>query len=402
MRAVVCIWLVFLMGCSSQPVYHILGNIEDPQNEIAVAISDILNKYTGDSIIVQPGLGSLANLDSLVQGKADLAIVDNFAPYQDSIQSILPIYTQILHILHRADYEPKNLKQLLEGKKVFAGSEASGSWRFIHQLINDQGINPKSIIWVDVLDLFEADVIIGFTDLLSPNELQDLQGYKLYSFNDPTSTANFADAICLQHPQFQPYILPQGVYGNFTPSSVQTVSVAAVLVGRANLSKEFVFELIEELQEHKQEIAQINPLLHQFSGDFDPHMLTFTLHEGARQYLDRYSPSFLEKNADLIGIALSIALALASASFSISRWQKTKKKDKIDIYYNKLIELRKKISESPTLEEIHALDHELKAIQEETIGLVTSEKLLADESFSIFLELSRFIRDEIHRKGDQV
>jgi TRAP-type uncharacterized transport system substrate-binding protein len=351
---------------------------------------------------VQPGLGSLANLDSLVQGKADLAIVDNFAPYQDSIKSILPIYKQILHILHRADYEPKNLKQLLEGKKVFAGSEASGSWRFIHQLINDQGINQAQIEWVDVLDLFEADVIIVFTDLLSPFELQDLKGYKLYSLDDPTSAGNFADAICLQHPQFQPYVLPQGVYGRFTPSAVQTVSVAAVLVGRANLSNEFVFQLVEQLQEHKQEIAQINPLLHRFSGDFDPHMLTFTLHEGARQYLDRYSPSFLEKNADLIGIALSIALALASASFSISRWQKTKKKDKIDIYYNKLIELRKKISESPTLEEIHALDHELKAIQEETIGLVTSEKLLADESFSIFLELSRFIRDEIHRKGDQV
>ena len=71
-------WLVvflFAGGCrEGKHPYKILGNIEDPQNEITKTIATILNQKIKDSIEVVAGIGSKANLDSLEMGLADWRI----------------------------------------------------------------------------------------------------------------------------------------------------------------------------------------------------------------------------------------------------------------------------------------------------------------------------------------
>jgi len=399
-----CFLLLCFICCENKHVYRILGNIEDPQNEITVAIASVLNKNLSDSVCVTRGIGSMSNLDSLVRGNADLAIVDNYSSYNRSVSSIMPVYGQILHILHRKNYQPHSFSELIIDKKVFAGTVGSGSQMFINQLAADNGIDNNSFEFVDALKLFEADVIIAFTDLLSPEELVDLKEYTLFSLDDVSSLGkgSLVEGICTRYPQFDPYIIAKNTYSKFTPTAILTVKVDAVLVCRTSLPEDVVFKIIEHLNEHKQEIATINPLLYQFSGDFDPKNLSFELHAGARNYLARYEPSFIEKNAELLGVAISIVLAFASAIFSISRWKQIKKKNKIDIYYNRIIDLRKKIPMAKSPDDLDQLEKEVKGVQEETIGLVTSEKLLADESFSIFLNLSRFIMDEIQKRGIQL
>ncbi len=396
--------LLLNISCEERREYKILGNIEDPQNEIAVAIAKVLSKNLHDSILVSPGIGSLANVDSLIKGKADLAIVDNYSSYNPAVTSIMPVYGQILHILHKKNYAPKSLMELIKGKKVFAGNRGSGSWSFIRRLLVDFEIDTTSLEFVNAHNLFEADVIVAFTDLLSPDELQDLTDYTLFSLDDINNLGrgSIVEGICTRYPQFDPYIISKNTYGSFTPMPLLTVKVDAILVCRASLSEAFVFDVMEELNIHKQEIATINPLLYRFSSDFDPKNLSFQLHEGARKYLARYEPSFMEKHAELLGVVISILLAIASAVYSITRWQRMKKKNKIDLYYIKLFTLRNKIPLTKNKQEIEELDRDLKTIQEETFGLVISEKLLADESFSIFLNLSRFIIDEIRKRENQI
>ena len=55
-----------------------------------------------------------------------------------------------------------------------------------------------------------------------------------------------------------------------------------------------------------------------------------------------------------------------------------------------------------TQEHADKLLESVRSIQAETIQLVTREKLLADESFSIFLNLSKIITDEITAKSEKV
>lgn len=398
-----CIGVFFfvLSGCTKETrTFSILGNIEDPQNEIARTIASVLNKHLAGSMEVISGLGSLANLDSLEFSKADFGIVDNYSRFSDKVSAVLPLYPQLLHILHKKDQSPKSLRELFSLGKIFAGVEGSGTKRFVDDLMKDLGIEKSACTFVDVYDFFEADVIFAFTDLLTSEELRDLEDYRLYSIDDVDNLGRgtLAEGICTRHPQFEPYVIARDLYGAFTKTAILTIKVDAILVCRTDLDPSYVFSVIQVLTENREELQNINPLLYHFSSEFDARKLSFALHAGSRAYLDRHEPTFVERYAELTGVIVSIILALGSTLYSIGKWQEQKKKNKIDVYYQKLILIRKKTQEASSMEALLALKVDLQDTQERAIDLVTKEKLLADESFVIFLNLSKIVTDEIDKR----
>lgn len=399
--------LVFLAiaSCTSQKEsYTILGNIEEPQNEIAVTIASILNHHLDDSLGVTRGLGSMANLDSLEQGRADFAIVDNYSRYSDRIATVIPLYPQVLHILYRHEKHPSSLQELFKLGKIFAGTPESGTYRFVHELMSDLGVDPNSCTFVDVYNFFEADLIFSFTDLLNLEELRDLAGYRLFSIDDVAKLGqgSIVEGICARHPQFEPYIISRDQYGSFTENAILTLKVDAVLVCRSSIDPKFIYRVVKTLAENSQELKRINPLLHKFSGEFDPSTQNFAIHQGTRDFLDRYEPSIFERYAELIGVVVTILVALASSLYTIAQWQRKSKKNKIDVYYHKLIAIRKHVQESTSYQNLDELKAQLQAMQEETVDLVTREKLFADESFLIYLNLSKIVEDEIRLRLSKI
>ena len=131
------------------------------------------------------------------------------------------------------------------------------------------------------------------------------------------------------------------------------------------------------------------------SADFDPRKLNFTIHSGSKDFLERYNPSFFEKYADVFSAVVTVIVAIASSFYTFTQWQKSRKKNKIDTFYKELLAYRARIVPMETAEELNALQKALKQLQEETINLVVREKLMADESFSIFLNLSKIVMEEI-------
>src|SRR5579859_5915561 len=401
-------WTVFCLllslcatGCwKERKTYVILGNIEDPQNEIANTIATIINRDSKDSLRVIGGNGSLMNLELLERGSADFGVVDNYGRFSNKITSLLPLYPQVLHILYKSKSKPASLSDLLLSGKVFPGIEGSGTKMFVDQLIADLGLDREKIKFVEVLDLFDADVIFSFTDLLTQEELRDLKAYRLYGIDDVArlGKGSLADGICTRHPQFEPFVIATNLYGGFSESPILTIKIDAVLVCRADLDKDLVYSIVSTIAENNQDLKSINPLLFNVSADFDPRKLNFAVHPGAKDFLDRYSPTFLEKYADVLSVIISVFVALASSLYTFSQWQRTRKKNKIDIYYKELLRHRGQIAAASSMGRLRVLEETIKTIQEETIDLVVHEKLMADESFSIFLNLSKIVMDEIYRK----
>jgi TRAP-type uncharacterized transport system substrate-binding protein len=394
-------FLIVLPGCQRQSTtYTILGNIEDPQNQIALTISSVLNKHLADSVKVISGDGSLANLDSLELGRADFGIVDNYSRFSDNVAAVLPLYPQLLHILYRKEKAPQSLQELFSIGKIFAGIEGSGTRRFVDELMKDLGIDKSECSFVDVYDFFEADVIFAFTDLLTQEELRDLKGYHLYSMDEVANLGkgSLVEGICIRHPQFEPYVISRDLYGAFTEHAILTIKADAILVCRKDLDPRFIYDVIQTLSEHSQDLKNINPLLYQFSSDFDPQKLSFTLHSGSRKFLDRNAPSFFERYAELLGVIITIVVTLTSTLYTIRKWQLQKKRNKIDVYYQRLISIRRNAQLADSAEILHALKNELHATHEETMELVTNEKLLADTSYMIFLNLLKIANEEIDRK----
>ncbi len=392
--------LTFLLiaSCSSrEESYTILGNIEDPQNQIAVTVASILNQHMDDSVQVIRGVGSMANLDSLERGLADFGIVDNYARFSDRIYTVVPLYPQVLHILYRSKNHPSSLQELFSLGKIFAGTPESGTYRFVHELMDDLGIDKNSCTFVDVFKFFEADVIFSFTDLLTLEELRDLAGYRLFSIDEVAKLGqgSVAEGISARHPQLEPYIISRSQYGSFTETAILTLKVDAVLVCRSNIDPKFIYNVVKILSENSQELKKINPLLYKFSSEFNPSTQNFVIHQGTRDFLDRHEPSFFERYADLLGVVVTILVALASSLFTIAKWQQNKKKNKVDVYYQKLMTIRKQARESISYQSLYDLKAQLQAMQEETVDLIAREKLAADESFLIYLNLFRIVDDEL-------
>ncbi len=405
MRFIFLAVLIITASCKEDDrSVKILGNNEDPQNQIAVTIANILNQHLADTVFVSSGIGSLANLDSLEKGKADLGIVDNYSRFSDKVNSIMPLYPQVLHILYKEELQPKSFRDLVLNGKIFPGLEGSGTLRFVELLLHDLGISKDKCQFVDVYDYFDADIIFSFTDLLTLEELRDHHGYKLYSIDaiENLGKGSLAESICTRHPQFEPYIIPRDLYGQFNEIPILTVKVEALLVCRADLESKLVYKIIQTLSENNQTIKDINPLLYEFSSDFDPRKLTFTLHPAARDYLDRHEPSFFERYAEVFGVIVSIFVALASSIYTITQLRDKRRKNKIDVYYSKLIHYRKKIEATAKAEELKQIEFELNNLLEVTLDLVAREKIAADESFLIFLDVSKIVMKELKDKSNSL
>ena len=400
LRLLSCVLVLSLLSCERQgQALRILGNVEDPQNEIAEAIADIVNSNSDLRLRVKEGIGSLANLDSLEAGRAEFGIVDNFSRLSDDVQSIMPLYPQVLHVLHKKTLSPKKFYDLFFLGKIYAGTEGSGTRLFISRLMEDMGIDETEVEFIDAFNLFEADVIFSFTDLLRFEELKDLEAFTFFSLDDvqQLGRGSLAEGICARYPQFKPYVISNALYGSFTETPVLTVKVDALLVCRADVDPDVVYEIMETLRVHAKDIKSINPLLYSMSFNPNEESLNFTLHEGARNYIDRYEPTFFEKYADVFSVIISVFVTLASSVYTISKWQSARKKDKIDVYYQKVLNIRSQLRAAEKPEDFERLHEALKDVQEETVHLVVEEKLMANESFSIFLNLSRIIDDEIQR-----
>lgn len=392
--------LVFVRCNPKSETYTFAGSYEEPQNELSRVISTTLTTHLTDSVYVISNVPGSSWVDSLERGTIDFAIADNFSELSDNISSIIPLYSQILHVLHKRDQEYASVEDLLMNKKIYAGSKGSSTYRFVRNLMRHYGVSTRRVTFLGDLQLFEADVIFSFTDLLSNDELRDLGDYKLFSFDDVDQfgKGSLAEGICTIYPQFQPYIISRDVYGDYTETPILTLKVEAVMVGRSTLPNELIYDVVKALDEHKQDINNINPLLYSFSGSFQPSNLNFRLHDGARNYLNRYEPTFLERYAEVFSVIISVFVALASTIFTVGSWQRTRKKNKIDVYYQKIVLIRAEIENIEKASSANALVKAIKNIQEETIELVVKEKLLADETFSIFLNLSKLVTEEIKEK----
>lgn len=392
--------LFLLSACHHEQSFMILGNIEDPQHQIADTIAKVISRNTKFEMTIKAGLGNLSNLDSIRNGRADFAIVDNFAPTSPEVNAVLPLYPQVLHVVHKGHFKPETLHELLEGRKIFAGIEGSGTMRFVEQLLVDYGINATTIDFVGIYDIFEADVIFSFTDLLRFEELKDLEGYRLFSFDEASRLGHgsLAEGICLRYPQFEPFVIPKELYGRYTENPVLTVKVDALLVCRADLSVDEVYEISKILNEQKQSLVGINPLLADFGHHFDPDQLSFNLHPGAQNYLNRYEPGFLERYADVLSVVLTIIFALISAGYSLKEFQNSKKKNKIDAFYQAIQLIINEIKTVDSIEHVSKLRQRIDELRETTLSLVIDEKLAANESFSIFLNLCTQAQTELASK----
>ncbi|MFT6866367.1 MAG: TRAP-type uncharacterized transport system substrate-binding protein [Cyclobacteriaceae bacterium] len=400
--AIATILILSFNSCNPTTLdYTFIYSTDEPIGEITKQLEKVLERNFNVDIVLSIGEGSVANIDSVASGKIDFTIVENHVPFHEGIRSVLVLYPQILHIFHTKNYSPSSFSELVTNKKIYIGAEGSGSYRFMMYLFEFFSIDSKTLTIVDS-PFEEFDVYVGFSDVLTNDDLESLDAFQLYSFDtvDKVGKGSIIDAIVLKNPLVKSYIIPEGAYGDITKTSIVTISSDAVLVCRSDMRDTPITDMVRAIFLEKQAFNNISPLIFKsLSESFDRSSLNFPLHNGARVFLERDEPSFFERYAELFGVILSISIALISGIISLSNWQKQKKKDRVDVFYKVLIDIKRELPNIKASAVAISKIKEIKDSQNKAFEMLINEELIADESFRIFTELSTETINEVRERA---
>ncbi|MEQ9466953.1 MAG: TAXI family TRAP transporter solute-binding subunit [Ekhidna sp.] len=393
MNKIITFLIAILLLASCNPTtltFSFIYNDEGPNKEIATRMKNLLESKYNVEIRLVEGVGTDANLDSLVEGKIDIALVENYVNYREGLNSAFSVYSEVLHIFHKESVDGSSFESLIYSGPVYIGREQSPTYNLMMDLFDFYGLDPSLI---DVtFNMSEAGVVVELTNLFSKESLKAYEGFNMFSFDNVENlgSASIAEGIALKYPRMSPFVIPQGSYWGFSDVPIVTLAVDLIMVVRSGMLEVSVNDFAQTMLRNRQIFTSIDPLL--FNGlreDFDQSILNIPLHEGARTFLDRDEPSFIERYAELGGVILSIIIALWSGIVSLTKWQAQKKKDKIDEFYEDLIKIKNAIPTLKTISEGIQKIRRVQAAQNKAFEMLIAEKLVANDSFRIYMELSK-------------
>lgn len=366
--------------------------------------------------------GSLGNIRLLMEKKADFAVIQNTLDYNDleyskdelnqNIKTVLPLYTQNLFIIYKNINPHKNIVDLIKGKRVGMGPKDGGTAWFVKSLLGYYGLREddykpvytkftENIVGVDI------DISCSVTSYNNPRIISMMRNpdLSIFSLGNPENIAiggSSVNGINLRNTTLFPFIIPKDTYINTPKEPILTISTFGVLICRADLDEDMIYDIMESVVNNKSLIINENPIFNIIHEEFNHSNLRFPLHNGVNMYLDRSKPSFLVKYAEVIALIITLLIIFSGAIRSLNNWSKLKKKNRIDVYYQKIIDLDAEIKNSNSKDKLEALVSKVFKIRDEAFQKLIDEKLIADESFNIFLRIQEDSLKRIYRKQEEL
>ena len=214
--------------------------------------------------------------------------------------------------------------------------------------------------------------------------LDELEAYKMGSS---------VEGFCNFFPKVTPIIIPKGAFINYPEEPILTFSVVDLLITNKAENTELVRYLYAYIIENMNLLAQVDSEFGNLKMDATSHTLSFPLHEGTIQYLTRNKPTFLERYAELIGLFVSIMVLAYGGLISLRTRIRANRKDRVDEYYKKLLELRIEANTEKGNREEY-MDR-IDQIRADAFEALISERLPANTAFEIFLKLLEDVKQEI-------
>ncbi len=386
-----------------EPPLRLLVSPEEPGPRIAERLVTLLEREAGIAVEIVAGRGVLDHVEALTHGEADLAVVENSLPFEPRLSAVAPLYKGVLHVLYRSEAEAGSFAEVLRGARIYAGPADGVARKLLGWLAHHERIGPDEYEIIES-PFEEVDVYFSVGGILSDPSLRALRGYRLLGLGDAdkSGAGSRVDALALRHPQLRPFVLPAGLYPELSHAAVLTVSVPSLLVARSDLPASTSYEIARVILEHATRLREISPLADpKMSDAAEMAGLSFPLHPGARRYLDRDKPSFAERYAEVIGLNLSGMIALVTALLAARRWRAQSRKDRLDDYYRRVLELRDALERAGSSSEVDQIAAQVRSVQGEAYALLIAEKVPADTAFVILQSLVTDVMREAAHRADR-
>jgi eukaryotic-like serine/threonine-protein kinase len=217
-------------------------------DRIARQLSEALSAATDCKTDVISTAGSNDNLELLLNGKVDLALLQADSVGSSTIAVIAPLYYEAVHIIVQAGSELTSIQDL-KGKRVTVGSEKAGARGVTKLLLEHAGLSLADITivdaaWQNLQSDKELDAAIVVSRIGSP-ELVELLGTGAFQLMGMSDAIEFA----LDEPIFHPLNVSPAVYPNcgIGEFGTPTVATTAYLATRFETADILVQNILERL-----------------------------------------------------------------------------------------------------------------------------------------------------------
>jgi hypothetical protein len=150
-----------------------------------------------------------------------------------------------------------------------------------------------------------------------------------------------------------------------------------------------IYDLYREMLRLRPVLFSARPELFQpIDEDIAQANLAFSLHPGALAFLKRDEPTLIERYSGVAEVLVTLMVALVSAGFALFRIYQVRRKNRLDKFLVDIINIRNSITVQSSEAERIAAIAQIRSLQDHGFEQLVDEKLAADESFRIFIELS--------------
>jgi uncharacterized protein len=352
--------------------------------------------------------GTVENLAALEAGRAQLATAQADVPpppsarilavlYDDTFQLMVPQNSQVQHFVD------------LRGSRI-ALARSGGQFQSFLRVAEHFGLHETDFLFVGTSDQAadeafingQADAIFRVRAIGNPS-IQQLVHANVVRF----VPIEHAVAMKINHPAYNAAIIPEGAYLGHPPvpdKDLPTISVHRTLLARDSVSAPAVQAITGVLIERQQELMQEIPaqltgvrlLLTQVRRPEPPTGFGPPLHPGALNFYERDKPSFLQANADFVGLIITTGFMVASWIWQLNRWMQRQQKTAADLYSNRVVALIEVAQEATSMESLEVIWRDLLAILAEAVRDLDDEKISEDSfhSFRAILQIGMDVTRE--------
>ncbi|MEM6775586.1 MAG: hypothetical protein AAF640_12120 [Pseudomonadota bacterium] len=355
------------------------------QDEVGIRLSRDPTVEVGDDPVA-----------SLLDGSADLAIVDNTRPFVSGLRVVLNLYTAVVHLSVRDDLDVNTgIDKSTLRIEVLHNAHAGGQ---IVELLNERSAQQEQRPLVQRWrpeDGGEPDMQLYVGPINPKSTAWFREGFRLAPISDldEPGAEFYLEGIRYLVPQFRRTRIPALTYtlpGN--ERGIEALAVDMLLISHRRVRPLLIFGLARTLIEQKARFAAVEPQLFRWlNTSFEAESLAFPLHTGARMYLERDEPGFLERYAETLNFLVYLLVLIITGLLAFGRWRARRRKDRIDEFYKGVFDLRRGTALRGTRETLEALDQ----LEAEAFEALIGERLGADDSFRIFTELVDGLRNDL-------
>ena len=326
--------------------------------------------------------GSQKNLERLLTGETDLALVQldvaSEAMKTGKVQAVAVLAHEYLHLIAKADSKIENLADL-QGKIVAIGPPGSGIYFTAKRVFNASNLNiiEEKIGFNQVFNKLrqqKIDAMVYVGPLGSSKKIQaELTKSPLLKLIPiETSLINY---LTIQFPEsYQSATFPNGSYiplPPLPPENLSTISTAAALVTRPDVSKEKIALLTWSILSSSRQYSLFYPELANGNARSLLRSGLVFLHPGSQKAFNQGDPRevwvrYFEENQDLqAGIIIVISTGIIG--FLLRLWRQKRCKNMIKNSRLALSEITFRVEINPTqaLKEVEELrqQHRLMLIE---------------------------------------